>query len=206
MEQVLTPTLPALSSTGTRSFADRPDLLLIDGGATHAAVASAGAGAACGLSYSHLRHGEGRPPPHPGPGYPRGRGDRHPRKPGHLLPHRPDPGGDPPLRRRASTASGSTSGCAARCSTLEKIPGVGETRRARAAQGASAASKPSGQASPGRAWRRCSAPAGAARAVYRLLSNRTGEEAIMRVITRDRPGAGGSKSCPGWKPAPPPTG
>ena len=91
MEQVLTRRFQRYLD-GDEKFSDKPDLLLIDGGVNHANVAV--------RVLESLRHGEGRPPPHPRPGHPRGKGDRHPGQPGHLLPHRPDPGGDPPLCHR----------------------------------------------------------------------------------------------------------
>ena len=53
-----------------------------------------------GAGHPRLRHGEGRPPPHPGPGGPGRAGDRDPGHPGGVRPHRPDPGGDPPLCHR----------------------------------------------------------------------------------------------------------
>gem|GEM_PF-372882 len=84
------------AADGDEKFLPLPDVFLIDGGETHARAAQTVAWE-FGVDVAHLRHGEGRPPPNPGPGDAGGPGDRHRHPAGGVLPHRPDPGGDPPL-------------------------------------------------------------------------------------------------------------
>ena len=97
MEQVLTRRFQRYLD-GDEKFSDKPDLLLIDGGVNHANVAvrvleSLGLRIPIfGMVKDDRHRTRAWSPPR--------KGDRHPGKPGHLLPHRPDPGGDPPLCHR----------------------------------------------------------------------------------------------------------
>ena len=96
----------ARSAAGeTAGFAEKPDLLLMDGGrgqVNAAKEALAGTALAGGAS---VRHGQGQPPPHPGH---RGRGragDRHQHEPRHLHLYHRHPGRDPPLCQRLPQAA-----------------------------------------------------------------------------------------------------
>ena len=96
MEEVLTRRLQRYAD-GDEKFAPLPDVFLIDGGMTHAAVAEKVC-AAFRTAHSHFRHGQGRPPPYTRPHHRRGamRSTCTPTPP--FCPHRANSGGNAPLR------------------------------------------------------------------------------------------------------------
>ena len=122
MEEVLTRRIQRYLD-GDEKFSPLPDVMLIDGGITHAGVAER----VCAQMHARadLRHGQGRPPPHARARHRTGPRDRPARRAERLRPDRSDP---EETHRFAITFHHESHSRSSTRSALDGIPGVGKVR------------------------------------------------------------------------------